>query len=504
MGRIYLSLMLSLLVIFQVSCQKSDSKPAVGNVIDETLVLKVTKENFISGKKFCALYVNSTEYNSKEFGVWVEVPKNYQEPSEKIKIYAYTRKPFNPNLPSVIFIDGGPGQNTHHSEDIYESSFNQINFDQRGVGCSTADTWEEYIKTDQYSSKNTVQDIEMIRKYFDIKSWAVYGVSYGTVPATMYASKYPTVSKALVLEGVLGSVDHLSRSSFLVEKWNLVLKQLTQKQLESFESIIFSKDGKKMAILAEYLGMSAYMDAGFIQLKEKIFDKLFPVAGGISDSFFEELNTRIKKFKKRYATPQQPGAVDDNILTTFYCKELNAFAKDKFEVNYYRGVGFVEEPTDKKTHWKEDCHQLGLTEEKQELYNESQYKVRRPTYYLQGSHDAATVASGAMEHWRVVPQDRAYFLLAVKGGHNPGLSKLNAGNEKIKLEHQDLYKKAFLDEGITSSFVTQLNNSVENYETNSWKREVKWQLYTQYPKNSFAIEKQFEGIKSNSKSLTLE
>ncbi|MCK6596789.1 MAG: alpha/beta hydrolase [Bdellovibrionaceae bacterium] len=504
MGRVYLSFILSFLVMFQISCQKSDSKSAVGNVIDETLVLKVTKENFISGKKFCSLYVNSTEYNSKEFGVWIEVPRNYQEPKEKIKLYAYTRKPFNPSLPSVIFIDGGPGQNTHHSEDIYESSFNQINFDQRGVGCSTADTWEEYIQVDQYSSNNTVQDIEMIRKYFDIKSWAVYGISYGTVPATIYASKYPAVSKSLVLEGVVGSVDHLSRSSFLVEKWNLVLKRLSEKQLASFESVIFSKDRKKISILNEYLGISAYMDAGFVQLKERIFDKLFPLSGGISDSSFEELNIKIQKFKNRYATPQQPGAVDENILITFYCKELNAFAKDKFEVNYYKGIGFVEEPTDKKTRWKDDCHKLGLTEQKQEPYNEGLYKVRRPVYYLQGSHDAATVATGAMEHWRTVPLDRSYFLLAVKGGHNPGLSKLKTENEKIKLEHQDLYKKVFLDEGLTSSFVTQLNNSVENYETNSWTREVKWQLYTQFPKNSFSIEKQFEGIRANSNSLTLE
>lgn len=480
-----------------ISCQKHTSDKFNSAAIDETLVLKVTKENFINGKKFCQMYVNAQEEKSKEFGIWIKVPVDYQQKSKgTMEIYAYTRKPFNPQLPSVIFVDGGPGQNTHQIEDLLPNQeINQINFDQRGVGCSTPETWEQYADHTLYSSEKTVQDMEEIRKAYKISQWSVYGVSYGTIPSTIYAAKYKEAVQTVTLEGVVGSVENLGRFGFKAEKWNLVLKSLNSQQRASFDKIINSQDEQKIKIIFEYFAMSGYRDAGYKQLKDKILVKLLPEQGGFNEEFYQELKRNYYSRRNKYSTPQQPGAVDDNILTIFYCKELGAFEKDKYTLDYNLEDGFFERPTTSRTTWKDDCYKHNINESDQNLYNESDYQISDTIYYLQGSHDAATIAKGAWAHWRTVPKGRVYFLFSIKGGHNPGLSKLNSEDSKIKSAHQELYRRAIMGEDLNAEFVNTLNSVIYKNETNENLKIVNWQLYTKIPRDFSTLESQLDGFK---------
>jgi proline iminopeptidase len=481
-------------LLFTISCQNSGDNKASSS-LDETIILKVSKENFINGKKFCELYVNNAEKLSKESGVWLNVPKNYNQPNETTPLYVYTRKPFNPQLPTYIYLDGGPGQNTHQFEDYIAEGFNQINFDQRGVGCSTPNTWEEYSDHNIYSSKNTVRDMEEIRKHFGIEKWSVYGVSYGTIPATMYASAYASRTRSLILEGVVGSVEKLSRFDYLSEKWNLVIKSLNSKQKEAFDSIILSEKDKKANLIMQYFAMAGYRDAGFRNLKEKILFKLFPVEGGFNEDFYNELSNRYNSKRNRFTTPQQPGAVDDNILSIFYCKEFNAFDKDKYTLDYDSSLGFIERPTSSRTYWKDECAKHGISEKNQDEYDESKYSVYSNVYYLQGSHDGATVAAGAWNHWKSVPKRSVFFMLSLKGGHNPGLTKLNSEHDEIKKSHKELYIKAINAEPINNEFVNELNTTVYKYEKNENLKTVTWELFLKIPKDFSSIQGELDGIK---------
>lgn len=465
--------------------------------VEVPIINRVTKANYMNGEQFCARYVNSADIKSKEIGKWVEVPFNYGEQNRTIKIYTYTKKIFNPKLPTYIFIDGGPGQNTHTFSDIVESDFNEIHFDQRGVGCSAPPTWEEYSDNNLYSSLNTARDIEEIRKAYSVGTLSVYGVSYGTIPATIYANLYENNVRAVVLEGVVGRIENLSRYTFSVEKYNLLVESLNAAQKEAFEGIIFGEDRKKKFVVQYLMGTAGYHDGGYRAVRDRHFDKLFPKSGGLDSANFERVYINILKSQNPYDTAQHPGAVDDNVLTRFYCKELGGFSKDKFDLNYSKDQGFYETLAKDKSTWAEECARVGVTVEMEKLYDERNYPTTASVYYFQGSHDGATIAEGALTHWKFVPNKKSYFLLAKKGGHNPALSRLKSQDVSISTIHRQLYVKALNGQEIDTDFILKLNKSIGNTPNEDDKNFnfITWSLFTNNKSDFIGIEKEFNGLK---------
>jgi pimeloyl-ACP methyl ester carboxylesterase len=58
-------------------------------------------------------------------------------------------------------------------------------------------------RRDYYRSDDTVADIEALRAALRIRKWALYGVSYGTRVATLYAQRHPERVDRLVLDSVV-------------------------------------------------------------------------------------------------------------------------------------------------------------------------------------------------------------------------------------------------------------------------------------------------------------
>src|SRR4051794_2280129 len=71
-------------------------------------------------------------------------------------------------------------------------------------------------RRDYYFSDDSVADIDALRAALGIRNWAVYGVSYGTRVATLYAQRHPARVDRLVLDSVVepGGPDPLYRSTF--------------------------------------------------------------------------------------------------------------------------------------------------------------------------------------------------------------------------------------------------------------------------------------------------
>ena len=103
--------------------------------------------------------------------------------------------------------------------------------------------------------------MEEIRKAFGISQWSIYGVSYGTVPATMYGSKYRSNTKSVVLEGVFGRPDQVHLISYKVEKMNLALASLNSKQRIAFSEIISGGSDEVTVIAKLFMGLF-YSDKG--------------------------------------------------------------------------------------------------------------------------------------------------------------------------------------------------------------------------------------------------
>jgi len=72
------------------------------------------------------------------------------------------------------------------------------------------------VKRDYYFSDDSVADMDALRAALKIKKWSVYGVSYGTKVATLYAQRHPDRVDRLILDSVVepGGPDPLYGPTF--------------------------------------------------------------------------------------------------------------------------------------------------------------------------------------------------------------------------------------------------------------------------------------------------
>jgi proline iminopeptidase len=471
------------------ACQNksSDSPVAVGI----PRVTEVTKENFMSGKEFCRFY---TEITSKEVGIRVKVPKDYSRPElGSTEIYAYTNKTFDASLPSLVYVDGGPGQNTHGwMKDVLPKEVNEIHFDQRGLACSAPDTFEDYKNASLYSSENNIRDMDEIRKAYQISKWSVYGISYGTIPATMYGARFSERTTSVVLEGVVGTTDLIHQDSYKVEKLNLFLAKLTQAQRNSFTTLI-TEQSEDTAVLIKILFELFYSDRGLSDFQSKTFYRLVDEDGTIRRDVFARVREALAKADKVQLPPQQPSTVDAQIYQVIYCRELSARSKDGSDIDYSASRGFYVQSSGAKTN-ADKCDKVGVKVSDEKTYKIENYQSSVPFYYFQGSHDGATLAAGALAHWKKVPQNGSYFLLSQKGGHNPNMSKIRDSEQPARAAAQTLlFSKAVLNKGITSWDLSLTNFMMD--------AEQKWLLFQNPQADGPRIENEFRGISLKTKAF---
>jgi pimeloyl-ACP methyl ester carboxylesterase len=121
---------------------------------------------------------------------------------------------------TLVALAGGPGQSGVATLGVFRDAFSSIlrthalvTFDERGVGRSgpldcpldtiAACARRLGVRARFYSSDDTVSDIEAIRRALGLGRIDLYGVSYGTFPATQYARRYPSHLAHLVLDSTV-------------------------------------------------------------------------------------------------------------------------------------------------------------------------------------------------------------------------------------------------------------------------------------------------------------
>lgn len=142
----------------------------------------------------------------------IEVPENWDgSHSPKIKVFYYYRdfKFFDSNVLPTLFLNGGPGANSHQSyRTLFKRpEFNEIPFvfmDQRGNGCSSPYPFTTTKPADlkrirQYGTRSIVKDAEAIRKKLFLKKWNLFGQSYGGYISFRYLILFPhSISKSFI------------------------------------------------------------------------------------------------------------------------------------------------------------------------------------------------------------------------------------------------------------------------------------------------------------------
>ena len=115
--------------------------------------------------------------------------------THKLSIEEYGNK----NGIPLIFLHGGPGAG---ASSTYQKYFNPekyrlIMFDQRGCGKS-----KPYGEVSQNSTQDLIEDINSILDFLDIEKVHIYGGSWGSTLALLYAEANPNRVISLILRGI--------------------------------------------------------------------------------------------------------------------------------------------------------------------------------------------------------------------------------------------------------------------------------------------------------------
>lgn len=404
-------------------------------------------EAYESGRKMCeTTYQDIIE---REKGFFVTVPADYSNPAAgSTDIYAYFSGGYRPEKDTVLYMTGGPGQPAHWGLFNKEMPFNVLIMEHRGVGCSRPSTRDQYLDPSFYSSENVARDAEMIRRHLNISKWSVYGVSYGTVPATIYGSLFPSATRAVILEGVVFSGD--------LSLWEGPhRRKILQKMVDSLPRFVvqrLEKISTEHGVPPEWFSVVArgqlMYGSGLASLREKFLEL-------IDDSKYQKLISELKGLFGMPVYEGHPLFVPNEI--PYYmigCQEMN-MASDKLTMSDSLVKGKLVPLLDKKS--PAICQELGARRGK--TYQAFSYPLRVPVTYFQGGDDGATPAPEAVYHYKQVPQGLKQLMILVEGGHNPNLQFLMEDNE-IQLR---IYTLAIEGKPIPPSLVKELNAGSEMF-----------------------------------------
>ena len=105
----------------------------------------------------------------------------------------------NASGPPMLFIHGGPGGGSlpHHRRFYDPSVWRIVLDDQRGAGRSTP-----AAELRENTTAHLIEDIERLREHLRVDKWLLFGGSWGSTLALLYAQAHPERVSGLVLRGV--------------------------------------------------------------------------------------------------------------------------------------------------------------------------------------------------------------------------------------------------------------------------------------------------------------
>jgi len=142
----------------------------------------------------------------------------------------YWERSGNPNGKKILVIHGGPGGGSQPRYRRYfnPEKFDIIQFDQRGCGFS-----RPFSELRENTTGDLVNDIERLRVSMKIDSWHLFGGSWGSTLALIYAIKNPSKVISLTLRGIF-----LCRKSELSWFYQYGASEIFPEEFEKYISVI--------------------------------------------------------------------------------------------------------------------------------------------------------------------------------------------------------------------------------------------------------------------------
>ena len=110
----------------------------------------------------------------------------------------------NPNGKPALVLHGGPGSGcTPGFRRFFDpAEYRVVLFDQRNCGRSMPHASEPNLDLRANTTEHLLRDIELLRQRLGIERWLLFGGSWGSVLALVYAERHPERVSELVLTGV--------------------------------------------------------------------------------------------------------------------------------------------------------------------------------------------------------------------------------------------------------------------------------------------------------------
>lgn len=193
----------------------------------------------------------------------------------------------NPAGKPVIVLHGGPGGSCTPSMLQYFNlkKFNVILHDQRGCGLS--------LPANELKNNNTwtlVEDIEKIRKHFNLGKVILFGGSWGSTLALSYAEKYPENVNGIVLRGVFtatkAEIDHFyhgGTANHFPETFERLQKVINKPEVKNYPEQLYTKltqgtKEEREKVAYEWARYEAKLV--FLNLPENKVDEMLQAWGG--------------------------------------------------------------------------------------------------------------------------------------------------------------------------------------------------------------------------------
>jgi proline iminopeptidase len=379
------------------------------------------------------------------------------------------KKNFNPALPTLIYFVGGPG-GTSRGIEFSLPTTNVIFFEQRGISCSRPATRKLFLDPKFYSSENTAADALLILDAYEIKKASLYGHSYGTVPATIFASKYPERTNSLILEGVVFKADEsLWISPRKVKYMQDFFDSLPKEKQDRIISFSERSDVAKT-----WFSLIARMTLGvgnFVEGLNGFLDSTVFAKDSTDLELAEQISSMIPKID--ITTPAEQNGFGEITMGMISCQEMNMTNTMMSHLLYFKDRKLV--PDRMNIDYYSMCIPLGLSKFKKDFYTAEKYPIHVPVTYFLGEFDPATSLDQGLAHFKNAQSSNKQALVLLGGGHTPNIEKvIESSYCKPEVENCEEYKQRFIQVNIFEMAVRGLKISAADIEKLNYSGPAQW------------------------------
>jgi pimeloyl-ACP methyl ester carboxylesterase len=308
----------------------------------------------------------------------------------------------NPSTaPIGIMINGGAGAPSIGLPPgaVFPPTFNVIYTDVRGVGCNI----NPALKADALTTEYFARDVLSIVRVLRLTDYVLYGVSYGTVQATVMANiarnEGMQTPSAVVLEGILGNWQLNKNDTVdLNKEWTKATALIPASVVTTLSQ---SSQPFGIPTLDWALFLTHTLNQGTTpRLGNNTAYYLVPL-GSSDSSVAAQAKSVIQRMIAEFKTVKIETILVSRVV---HCTETGGSIHSRDFVN----GRFVEIGADV-------CPQMGLTFIKP--YDSAQYPINGPIYYFEGADDPNTDQESANYHFDHQNQADRVFTLIGSGGH---------------------------------------------------------------------------------------